>query len=258
MSVTGSVRPPSYRIGRVFSDTFSVLGRNLTMYIGLALIFSGIPTFLYQLWAGLQAENAFADPTAAQLDTALGGLVYLAIYMVLGSVLQAALIRATIEDLNGQQPTFGDALSRGFAVLLPIIGLSLLWTIGVGIGMALLIVPGVYLLLRWSAAVPALVNERRGVFESFARSAELTKGNRWPILGLFVILAIVVWVLQLALGVVLAVGMSALGTVVASALASLVSTVTSTIMSIALAVSYVELRFVKEGTDVDELAKIFA
>jgi hypothetical protein len=38
----------------------------------------------------------------------------------------------------------------------------------------------------------------------------------------------------------------------------LVSTVWSMMMSIAAAVSYVELREVKEGTSVDELAEIFS
>ncbi|SJM30063.1 conserved hypothetical protein [Mesorhizobium delmotii] len=39
---------------------------------------------------------------------------------------------------------------------------------------------------------------------------------------------------------------------------ALVTSVTSMVMSIATAVSYVELRQVREGTSVDELAEIFS
>jgi uncharacterized membrane protein len=178
--------------------------------------------------------------------------------MVLASILQAALVRATIEDLNGQQPTFGDALGRGIAVLLPILGLSILMYLAIGIGFIFLFIPGLYLFVRWSAAVPALVHEGLGVAESMKRSSELTKGSRWRIFGLFVILIIAIWVLQLALGLLALAIIPVLGTVLATALVAVLSAVTSVIASIAMAVAYVELRYVKEGTDVKQLAEIFA
>ncbi len=56
MSMASYDRPAAFRIGRVFGDTFSVLGRNLGLCIGLAVIFSGIPSFLYQLWTQGQVE----------------------------------------------------------------------------------------------------------------------------------------------------------------------------------------------------------
>jgi hypothetical protein len=46
--------------------------------------------------------------------------------------------------------------------------------------------------------------------------------------------------------------------VIASVLVSLAQSVLSMLLSVAAAVSYVELRQVKEGTSVDELAEIFS
>ena len=46
--------------------------------------------------------------------------------------------------------------------------------------------------------------------------------------------------------------------IVVAVLSTLLTTVTSVVISIASAVSYVELRLVKEGTSVDELAEIFS
>ncbi|MDH6234541.1 uncharacterized membrane protein (DUF485 family) [Mesorhizobium soli] len=262
MSVASYSRPVGYRIGRVFGDTFGVLARNFWLCLGLAMIFSGIPNFLYQLWVGSRTQAAMESGTPSPLVfdgvSAFGAIVFFVVYMVLASILQAGLVRATIEDLNGQQPTFADALNRGIALILPIIGLSILMSLGVAIGFMLLIIPGIYLLARWSAAVPALVHERRGVLASMKRSAELTKGSRWRIFGLWIIMIIALVALQLVLGLLALAVTSFLGTVLATAVVAILSAVTSVVVSIAIAVSYVELRYVKEGTDVKELAEIFA
>ena len=46
-------RSEKFRIGKVFSDTFSVIGRNLGLWIGLALLFSALPTLILQflIWS---------------------------------------------------------------------------------------------------------------------------------------------------------------------------------------------------------------
>jgi hypothetical protein len=265
MSSAGYDRPAGYRIGRVLGDTFGVLGRNFGLCFALTVIFSGIPTFAYQLWMGNKIDAAVlaaeTDPSQAfAFDAAsvTGGLVAFVIYMVLASILNAALVRATIEDLNGQNPTFADTLGTALAVLLPIIGLSILAYIGMVVGFMLLIIPGIYLLVRWSASTPVLVHERLGVLASLKRSSELTKGSRWRIFGLLLILIVVVWILQVVLGLLALVITPLLGTVLATALVAVLSAVSTVILSIAVAVSYVELRYVKEGTDVKELAEIFA
>ena len=65
--------------------------------------------------------------------------------------------------------------------------MSILFGLGVGIGLILLIVPGLYLLTIWSVAAPAIVVERRGAIESFGRSHELVKGEGWTVFGAIVV-----------------------------------------------------------------------
>jgi len=265
MTTVSYDRPATFRIGRVFGDTFNVLGRNLGLCIGLGAIFSGVPTFLYQYFVGSRVEAAIASaesgaavPPVFDGTYVLTGVFFFVVYMVLASILQAALVRATIQDLNGQQATFADALSRAITMIVPIIGLSVLVYLGVGFAAMLLLIPGLYLLVRWSAAVPVLVQEQLGVLASMKRSSELTAGNRWRIFGLLVIVFVALWVLQLVLALLTLAIVPLLGTVVATGVAAMLSAILSGIISIALAVSYVELRYVKEGTDVKELAEIFA
>ena len=59
--------------------------------------------------------------------------------------------------------------------------------IGVGIGIVLLIVPGVWLGTIWGLALPALLVERTGVFGALGRSRALVRGRFWAVLGLLVL-----------------------------------------------------------------------
>jgi hypothetical protein len=68
-------------------------------------------------------------------------------------------------------------------------GLNFLSGLGIVLGLILLIVPGAYLFVRWSAAVPALIAEEASIPESLSRSAEAIEGRFWHVLGAI----LVVW-----------------------------------------------------------------
>ncbi len=163
-------------------------------------------------------------------------------------------MRATIEDLNGKRVSFGDCVQIAIRFLLPTLAIGILVTIGLTIGFMLLIVPGVILALGWSMSVPVLIQERLGVFGSMSRSWALTKGSRWSLFGLFLILFIIAMIIQWGMLLILVL----FGGIIAEIGAALVQTVVSMVLSIAAAASYVELRQVKEGTGIAELAEIFS
>lgn len=67
------------------------------------------------------------------------------------------------------------------------------------VGVLFLLIPGIIVALKLTVAVPALFVEEKRVFATMARSAELTRGNLWKILGVIVLiyLALLVFVLIL-------------------------------------------------------------
>jgi len=71
---------------------------------------------------------------------------------------------------------------------------------------------------------------------------------------LFLVLIIIAMVIQWVMLAVVVL----FGGIVAELALALVQTVVSMVLSVATAVSYVELRQVKEGTSVEELAEIFS
>lgn len=260
MTSTTLFRPEKFQIGRVFNTSFAVIGRNAGLCLGLAALFSALPTLILDLWAKTHTGNLEGgDPAAsAEPEVILSGSVVIVgfglLYFILSLLLQSALVRATIEDLNGKKPSFADCVSIAIRCLLPTLGIGLLVGLGVGFASMALLVPGILLWLGWCVSVPVLVQERLGVFGSMARSRALAKGSRWSLLGLFVILFLFIIAVELALGTVLLL----FGGIVATVLNALGSAIISTVLSIATAVSYVELRQVKEGTGVNELAEIFS
>lgn len=120
-------------------------------------------------------------------------------------LVQGALVKA-VEDLrDGRQDlsmveTFGHALAR----LVPLTAAGILATLGIVLGLLLLIVPGLVLLTWWLVVSPVIVLEGRPVLESFRRSRELVIGHGWPVFGVVVLTLLVIFALGIVIGILLA------------------------------------------------------
>ena len=77
----------------------------------------------------------------------------------------------------------GGLVDQKKAGFLPYFGMGILTSLGIGLGLIFLIVPGVFLLVRWTAAYGFLFAEGEGVTDSMTSSYNLTEGSFWSILG---------------------------------------------------------------------------
>lgn len=244
-------RPADFSISNVFSNTFGVIARNAPLFLGLSLIIVGLP----QLLIGMVTTPQSTDPMAlftspGAIFTSMIGYI---VFLFLSIVLQASLIVASANDLAGRPVNFGECVNRAVAKLFPLIGLGIVVAIGVSIGFVFLIIPGVILYLMWMVAVPVLMVENLGVFESLSRSAALTKGSRWKLLGLIVVFFIFSMIIAIPIGVI-----SLISTSLSLVSSALLSTVSAAVGAAGIAAVYIELRGSKEGTNSDQLASVFA
>jgi hypothetical protein len=157
------------------------------------------------------AIAVFAIVAVARLVLTGGaaGLVSL-VALVIATFYQGMVVELVRDVQDGRRDSSIEQLFRSVTpIVLPLIGLSILLGIGVGIGFVLIIVPGLYLMTIWAVAAPSLVIERRGVFAAFGRSRELVRGHGWQVFGVI----LVVIGLSIVVGIVLAVVASGLGTV---------------------------------------------
>jgi MFS family permease len=251
-------------IGQVISGTFQVIGRNVATFGILSLVLSGIPTAIV---AFLQATNIEPDAAFSLRPGYFQAMGFSGLAaLITGAILQGALVYGTVQDMNGQRASIADCLTTGLRAFLPLIGLSILLGIAVVFGLVLLIVPGIMMLCAWCVAAPALVADRTGVFGAFSRSAELTRGNRWRIFALFVVVWVIAMVIAAVIGAVamaLAFGgpldpvslarspVQVVGNVISNTLSALIT-------STGAAVLYVELRRIREGAGPQWLAEIFS
>ncbi|WP_298286246.1 glycerophosphoryl diester phosphodiesterase membrane domain-containing protein [Novosphingobium sp.] len=64
---------------------------------------------------------------------------------------------------------------------------SFLTTLGIGLGVLLLIVPGIYCMARWSMVTPLIVSEGKAASEAMAESWARTRESVWPLAGVYLV-----------------------------------------------------------------------
>jgi hypothetical protein len=120
------------------------------------------------------------------------GLFWGLVAAVIGVVgyfwVQGALV-ALVQDVRDGRAdrTLGETYAAVQPRLTTLIGAGLLAGLGIGVGLILLIVPGLYLLTILSMLVPVIVLEGRPTGESFSRSREIVRGNGWSMFGLILV-----------------------------------------------------------------------
>lgn len=255
-------------IGRVFAQAFAAIGSNPVTFFGLTLIF-GVISVLITLFEGPRGLDVQQGVLKSGGTAAFVGLqsISVLVSVFLSMLVQGALVRATVAHAEGRRATIGESAAAGARAALPLFGLALLTALGVAIGMVLLIVPGVILYVMWSVAAPALVEEHRGVFDSFARSRALTKGARWSIFALELVILVILWIVSAVYGVLVIAsfgvgGVADLareglptGWLISQVLFSMIVTVFWSATQNSL---YVELRRWKEGFTPERLADVFS
>jgi hypothetical protein len=252
-------------VGRVFSRAASVITDNPLTVFGIALVFGALPSALINwLETGLRGSLTDEYSRLGYSAITLGSAI---VSMILSALVQGALVRATLAHAESKRASFAESASTGLAAALPLVGLAVLMGIAVGIGFVLFVVPGVMLYLMWAVASPALVAERTGVFGAFGRSRELTKGARWKVLGVELVVVLAWWIISAVIGGMLLAmlgfkGMQQIGQhgwPVTWAIGTIIiSTLVNALWSTVQTALYVELRAWKGGHSNEVLQDIFA
>jgi hypothetical protein len=238
-----SITQKQFSFGTVISESFSVFFSNIASFCIVALILMA-PLLVYDLLVGSPTDSAYSP----------GQLVALVIQSILSQLLAATISFATFQFLRGHAVSIGECLSRGLSLILPVIGVALLTGLLVGIGTVLFIIPGIIVAVMLWVAIPVAVVERPGVIDSLKRSADLTKGYRWTIFGIVIVIDIILAVIGAILGAVL---VTAAGFTGLSIALWVLNAVFGAFYATAVAVGYYFLRATKEGVDIGDIAKVF-
>lgn len=199
-----------FSIGRVFSRAFALI-RDTIPSVGLfILMLLAIEAVVGLLVQPLMIENLkglIGDPAAAEggMGPALaifGSAWYWATILVSFAAMGMAWaggVHGLLQHAWKGSATMPECFQAGFAGLLPVLGLIILWWLGVWLGSVFFLVPAAILASMWAVALPAQVGEGLGVFAALGRSRALTRGHRLSIFGVLVLLIVCYYVLMIAL-----------------------------------------------------------
>ncbi len=250
-----------FAISRVVARAMEATKRNFALFVMLALVLSGAPQ------AGLVYVRSYSWTDwyngPAWLLTAGATVILVGASLVL----VGALTHASLTDMAGKKVTLSESLAGGFRHGFSLLALNIFTSVGVLIGLALLIVPGAILAVRWAAAAGPIVAEGMAPMQAMGRSAELSRTHRWAIFALILLYvgflfaisaaedAIVQALFNAEPLIVAGVSVATIGTVATTMIAATLSSVVGVVGAAGL---YCELKRVKEGPEVETIAEVFA
>jgi hypothetical protein len=159
--------PRELKIGTIIDETLGVLERcrwQALVFLAVLTLINGAATYF-----GLD-YTSFSHELAK-------GIFNLTVGIVGAYVLFEAMLRETGFLPRGTEDSF-----------LPYVGLSILYTLAVGLGLILIVLPGLFLMARWIVASPLLITRGGGVMAAMRDSWERTRGNEFPILVAVIVL----------------------------------------------------------------------
>jgi hypothetical protein len=134
------------------------------------------------------------------------GALIAAIISIIGLFwVQGALVEAVQDIRDGRADlTVADTFARVRPHLAGIAIASVLAGLAVGVGLVLLIVPGLVLMTLWVLIVPVIVLEHVAWSDSFRRSQGLVRGHAWSVFGVIVLTILLIIAFSLVLTILLA------------------------------------------------------
>lgn len=227
----------------VWADTLRLTRAHWAALIAIAGAFIFLPTLLVNHFFPMPDV-----PDGADLQARLQVLVDYYRANALPVVLQSFVVMigsaAMLRLVFASGGTVGGAILFAI-VLLPVYSiLILLLNLAVDVGLALLIVPGVYLWGRLLPASAAMVAEnRRNPLDALKRAFALTQGHGWLVVGLYLLVAIPGAILMLVIsqlsgiGFILAAGQQ-LGTLLSMIVLCALEALLATLLTMLTAAVY--------------------
>ena len=211
----------------------------------------------------LQVVSSLFALSAEDADTrtvVAAGVVAIAAALLATLLAEGACFKAIIDGYLGHGTSARE--SAGFVArrVHALLWLSLVSFVGVILGFIACILPGIWLFVAWSVAIPAMLAEDVRGRAALGRSFRLVRGRWWSALAVIVLATLLTSVVGAAVGFVLGFltvfAESEAAEFVANAVASILSNVITTpFMAAVITVLYVDLRVRKEGFDLALLAE---
>ena len=213
---------------------------------------------------GVHAQNGnlYTGAGHTTSTSAAAVAVSIGISVVAAALAIGALSKCVLDHYTGRPADWRSSLSFARQRLASLLWLSITSAALLFAGFLLFIVPGIWLLVSLSTAVPALMFERIDPLRALRRSQELVRGRWWPTFGVLLIALALVVAVEIVLAIIFGsiesgskVGSVALLIALDGISGAISALISYPFLAIVCAVIYIDLRVRKEGLDADRLAR---
>ena len=176
MNVPGELelaRPRDHRA--LLADSLRIFSRNLATFLALSAAVV-VPVSLIVSGLGLEQLTAGYDPTPALSEYVVPSVVNVLVVTPLVSAMCIHVLRS-IEA--GGTARARESFVEGFEAFSAIFFAVALAAVGIALGLVLLVVPGVYLFIRWYFIPQTVVIEGARGPAALTRSVAATRGHWW-------------------------------------------------------------------------------
>lgn len=237
-------------IGEILDLAFTLYRRQFVTLLSIAVITTGFPLVM-QVYI-LSAGGYFYHVALT--------LVYVLLSVVMSALATAATVFVVSESYLGRALDVGAAFGRAIPLIGTVILTSLALSFLVGLGLILLLVPGIILACGLGLAFVVVVVERTTTGEALSRSWALTTGYKGKMFLLFLAVWLIIMLPALTLGVIagLLAGDAVAGGdpssgVLAAVVGGLAQIVVYPLLYCSMTVAYYDLRVRKEAFDLEVL-----
>jgi hypothetical protein len=245
-------------ISNVIRRTTDLMQHNALAVLGPVCLLEALQALIASDPYALLAYQGFYGGSLT-LATLLSLLAIL-IGLITQAVVQACVTAAMLAEGEGRKASLPECLRLALRRFLPLILVSTLTSLAIGLGVLMLVVPGLLVATMWFLAAPVTAFEDASLSESFNRSQDLTRGSRWKIfallliiLGVMIVLAAVEAFLESAVGLI----SPSLGVIASPMLTVVLACFTTSIPAIVASATYVELRDLHGGGPTAVLGRVF-
>ena len=245
------VRPPiaAIRIGDVFGQARKIFAAHWAIYSGIVMI-------AYAPMLAISARGALAaTPGRAPTGFNFGAPILASLIGLATLMLAHAVVYVSASQVVGGRPfSIGQSIGAALRQSPALIAVVLLTWLYAMFAALLLVVPAIIVFCIYAVASPACVVERIGPIKAMSRSAFLTKGNRWRVFGLMVLLFLVTGLLS---QFVIFLAKLAGGPIFSLVVSAPVQGIVGGFSAATIAVLYAQLRTAREGVDIAHIAAVF-
>jgi len=114
-------------------------------------------------------------------------IIIAVILFVIAVLVKIGLTKLFLKVVDGQPTNWKEIFKHG-DLFIVYLCTSILFGIGLIIGTILLVIPGIYFALTYFFAPVIVIDQKIGIINAFKKSKEMTKGVKWKLLGLILVL----------------------------------------------------------------------